>query len=250
MGTRVYSKTLTIQYDDVKSFYNKRAKEFSSGILPKYTCTLLNDTDSHYAEKWHDFEVSTIKPYLNYGKILDIGCGIGRWADVLANECISYCGIDFSEAMIEAAKQRFSQENISFFQYSFQDIPQLTSIESPSLPLIKGFDTIIIAGVSMYVNDDDLKRTYRYLYEILNKNGVIYLEESVGVEKRLTLKQHFSESLKNNYSVIYRTKEEYLTLLKDLTDKMILVKESYLSELDKPTFRDTSHWFLLLKKPN
>ncbi|MBR2124931.1 MAG: class I SAM-dependent methyltransferase [Acetobacter sp.] len=120
METRIYSKTLTIQYDDVKSFYDKRAKEFSSGLLPKYTCTLLNDTDSHYAEKWHDFEVNTIKPYLNCGKILDIGCGIGRWADVLANECISYCGIDFSKTMIEAAKQRFSQKNINFFNIRFK----------------------------------------------------------------------------------------------------------------------------------
>ncbi|MBO5996574.1 MAG: hypothetical protein J6P77_04980 [Acetobacter sp.] len=76
--TRIYSKCLALEYDDIQNFYDKRAKDFSSGLLPMYTCTLLKDADLQHAEKWHLFEVNNIKPLLNGGNILDIGCGIGR----------------------------------------------------------------------------------------------------------------------------------------------------------------------------
>lgn len=106
-----------------------------------------------------------------------------------------------------------------------------------------------MAGVSMYVNDCDLKGFYDYLFDVLNENSTIYIKESVGVEKRLTLNKHFSESLKCNYSVIYRTREEYLALMKGLTDKTIILKEKYCKELDRSVFSDTSHWCIVLKKP-
>ena len=38
-------------------------------------------------------------------KILDIACGIGRWADAIPDEVFEYCGIDFSDELVEIAKK-------------------------------------------------------------------------------------------------------------------------------------------------
>ena len=40
-------------------------------------------------------------------KILDLGCGSGRFYKVLKEKEISYFGIDFSEKLIEIAKQKY-----------------------------------------------------------------------------------------------------------------------------------------------
>ena len=37
---------------------------------------------------------------------LDLACGIGRWADALEIDVAEYCGVDFSQSLINLAKER------------------------------------------------------------------------------------------------------------------------------------------------
>ena len=99
----------------------------------------------------------------------------------------------------------------------------------------------------MYINDDELAECYRQIRRISNPETIIYFEESVGVDQRLTLNQIWSENLNSNYSAIYRTREEYLKMILDNMGDICILDEGYLTALDKAEQSETSHWFILFK---
>ena len=247
MECRIYSKKVDLSAQNIKEFYDKRAGEYiNGGRKTRYTTVLLGDNNPEYAEVWNEFEKNSILPYLNTGqkhKILDIGCGVGRWAENLVTTCGEYIGTDFSEEMIRAALEYFKDfSNAHFINCSFQDLFTNDRVSDCK------FDTVIIAGVSMYINDSELKRCFEQLNDMLNKGAIVYIEESVGVKERLTLNHIWSENLEDHYDAIYRTRDEYLELMKPLLTKNQVIKENYFIELDKKDMSKTSHWYALIRK--
>ena len=109
------------------------------------------------------------------------------------------------------------------------------------------FDAVIIAGVSMYINDQVLAQCYGELSTILNKGAIVYIEESIGVEKRLTLNNIWSENLNSDYHAIYRTREEYKKILTPLLKQTKVLADDYFNVLDKKELSETSHWYTLLE---
>ena len=244
--SRIYSKKVDLTASNVKEFYDKRASEYVKGGVKRYTTVLLGDNHPGYAEAWDEFEKKYILPYLNVGekhKILDIGCGVGRWAESLVATCGEYVGTDFSGEMIKADSEYFKDyKNAHFINCSFQELFSNDFINS------RKFDTVIIAGVSMYINDSELERCYEKLQDLLSDGAIVYIEESVGVEERLTLNHIWSENLGDNYDAIYRTRSEYLELMKPLLSGNEMIEEEYFNELDKDDMSETSHWYVLIRK--
>ena len=95
-----------IEQKELQRFWNRRAEEpddfrrvctFSSPSFNKFLnfiqrkmfLKLLNNIDS-----------------MKNKKILEIGCGIGRWSTVMLNKNVKYVGIDFSTKMLKLAKIR------------------------------------------------------------------------------------------------------------------------------------------------
>lgn len=245
--SRIYSKKVDLCAGNIKEFYDKRAGEYiNRGNKTRYTTVLLGDNRPEYAETWNEFEKNAILPYLNNGgkhKILDIGCGVGRWAESLVTTCGEYVGTDFSGEMIKAASEYFKNfSNAHFINCSFQELFSNDFIYS------RKFDTVIIAGVSMYINDSEIVQCYEQLQDLLNDGAIVYIEESVGVKERLTLNHIWSENLGDNYDAIYRTRSEYLDLLKPLLSGNEIIEENYFNELDKKDMSETSHWYALIRK--
>lgn len=243
---RIYSDKVNINDNHVKKFYNTRALKYKEGLKTEYTTVLLGDDNPEYAEKWDEFEKEHILPLLKVSSeanVLDIGCGIGRWAKKLIPVVKNYVGTDFSSMMIDSAKERFSYcDNCHFVNCAFQDIISKEAV------MANQYDAIIIAGVSMYINDEDLKKCYGYLPMLLKEGGRLYIEESVGVKHRLTLNHIWSQSLDDDYDAIYRTREEYLELMKVIIDNNELVCEDYFKQLDKEELSETSHWYVIVEK--
>jgi predicted TPR repeat methyltransferase len=81
--------------------------------------------------------------------MLDIGCGIGRWAYNLEPIIKAYDGIDFSEEFVKTAGAHFrDRDGIKFFCMPVTDID--------TTKLREKYDIVITTAVSMYINDDDL----------------------------------------------------------------------------------------------
>ena len=82
MKERVYGEKVSIDTENTVSFYNQRAKTIKNR-KQEYTTVLLGDQDPDFSVKWDAYKKQFILPKLKLNQdkvILDIGCGIGRWA--------------------------------------------------------------------------------------------------------------------------------------------------------------------------
>lgn len=246
VGNRIYGEQVALNADrDIREFFDRRANQYMEGKKNRYTAVLLGDENPEYAGMWNQYERNFILPYLQVEekhKILDIGCGVGRWAETVVPTCGLYVGTDFSGEMVRAAREHFSSaRNATFIQSSFQNIFSEEAVANEK------FDTVIIAGVCMYINDRELTECFKNLRKSLGKGAVIYMEESVGVRERLTLDGIWSENLGDNYHAIYRTREEYMQLLQPLLECAEVIKTDYFENLDKKNMKETSHLYILLR---
>jgi SAM-dependent methyltransferase len=203
---RIYGKKTDIDSDSVKIFWNNNAKKSSS-----LKSVLLGvDFGENSADLHNQKETKIVLDFIGNGRktILDIGCGIGRWAHNLQPVIQQYDGIDFSEEFIKTANRNFSNfEDIRFYTMS------ATSIDKTKLR--KQYDVVLVSEVSMYINDDELDKLYNYINEFTQNGALLYIQDTTSLlETRLTLKEFDSVELQTKYNVIYRTKDEYEILFK------------------------------------
>lgn len=250
---RIYHDKVDINNENTRSFYDKRAEKLlGEGKKGTYACpytsVLLGDQNPEHAAKWNAFERSYIFPRLDIASdsdVLDIGCGMGRWAEHVAPLCRTYCGVDFSSEMIHAAEKKNygGRGNCTFLNDSL-----LGFLENKAEEYEGGFNRLIMAGVCMYINDDELCRCLEKLPDLLGSNSVCYMTETVGIGQRLTLREFYSEALGCNYDAIYRTPEEYIKMSDILKQKGYRVSEmGFLPKLNKEeAFHETDRWYCIL----
>ena len=253
MNTRVYTEKTDINGDNTRSFYNERAKRWKDMECP-YTLVLLGDQDPSLAEKYNRFEKESILPKIRIDSdstVLDIGCGMGRWAESLIPICGQYVGTDFSDAIIDVAKSRCAElpnaENSDFKCMSFQ---KTVSTDINDLTGGKKINRLLVCGVEMYINDNDLLSGMKSLMNLLDDKCVIYFTETVAIKTRLTLDSHPSEALKTTYDAIYRTPDEYLEIYNILIDKGFrIVEKDFLPHINNDEkFSETDRWYVILER--
>lgn len=245
---RIIKNVVNLNEEDVKNFYNKRAFKYDE--KNPYLSVMLQDANPELAIYRDRYEKQTILPFLNLdkqSKVIDIGCGVGRWADLVQAYTDCYYGIDFSEEIINIAKERKYRDMFkpNYIVASFQDIAF-----GKSKNLIKDkFNRVIIAGVGIYINDDELERCYNGLLDILDKDTIIYIREPIGIEERLTLKEFYSNEMSLYYNAIYRTKEQYIEMLaKTLCNKDFFIEsEGYIITDDTQNRKETTQYYFILK---
>lgn len=200
MQTRVYTDKINIDNNSTKEFWQKRANNINNlqTVLLGSDNTgseqnIRNENEKRIVEK-------IIEKIQNPG-ILDIGCGIGRWAENLQNKFEYYVGVDFSEGFINYASKKFTNfSNVKFYNNSILNLDKdiLTS----------RFNLIICTGVLMYINDENISNIFKAFRQVSPE--YLYIQESISLmEGRLTLNKFESKDLKTDYSAIYRTKQEY-----------------------------------------
>ena len=238
--TRIYDEKVDINNVDVKSFWEKRAsvKDLNSVLLG-------SQKDSKHSDLRNEKEFILLKSFLTNLKdltVLDIGCGIGRWANNLKDEIKLYHGIDFSENFIKGNKERFKDyKNLTFMVMSATDM-DLSKLNST-------YDLIIINGVLMYINDDKLNGIFNNL-KILSPK-YIYIQESTSIiNDRLTLKDIYSKELDTQYNAIYRIKSEYECYFKNILTDYKIQSTDLLLDKDTGAREETNaqYWFLQKEK--
>lgn len=84
----------------------------------KYAENLLKKTMKDYNKIAQEFSATRYKPWENTeflfdnyvipgDKVLDLGCGNGRFFELLKDKDVDYIGVDFSEKMIETAREKY-----------------------------------------------------------------------------------------------------------------------------------------------
>ena len=117
-------------------------------------------------------------------KVLDVGCGGGKYSLALANECDEILGIDLSPKMIEYAnknKENFNIKNTSFLVFASM--------------------TPAVASASTFEKFMECSRKYCVLRCNIKRNDFIY----DGIRKELSMEQ-----TKENLNFLYAFKMIYL----------------------------------------
>ncbi|MCR5317976.1 MAG: class I SAM-dependent methyltransferase [Treponema sp.] len=244
---RIQDKNEEINYSNTLDFFINRAKKYSSSN--PYATTMYNDNHPELVKERNEIEVEKLLPQLRLdsnSKILDVSCGIGRWAEAIKTEIKSYCGIDFCEDFIELAKKRITSENKKFFVAKSTEITQ--ALEKNKLDKV---NRVIVIGGLMYLNDTDLENCLSQIENCCEKNAIILIREPIGLETRLTLKEEFSEELDDSYSAVYRTESEYISFFqKAFVNKgFAIVKKDFLFEDSKLNNRkETAQFYFIIER--
>ena len=189
--------------EQVGAFFDARAERISE--LGPLHAVIYQEKQGQLAALRDVSEVDCVLPLLaldGHQHLLDIGCGTGRWASRVAPLVSSYVGIDFSEGLLSYARQDLAR----YPQCSFKRLGA-DAISPAAFGAIK-FDRFLCAGISIYLNDDQLLRMLSGIASISAMKCRLVLREPVGLGNRLTLNSHWSDELEDEYHAIYRTEGE------------------------------------------
>lgn len=207
-NTRIKKNIAKIDYDSTLQFFNKRADKYRKEN--PYSVTMYQDNNPALVEERNKAEVDRLLPLLRLderSKVLDLACGIGRWSDAITTDIDEYCGIDFSENLIELAKKRHHEANRDFYVGAASEFLSVLRKNQKG-----NYNRILLVGILIYINDNDLYSVMNQLTEASEEHAVICIREPVGIDERLTLKEFYSEELKDNYNAIYRTRDELMNV--------------------------------------
>jgi SAM-dependent methyltransferase len=121
---------------------------------------------SHYAALNYltPCEKLLFRTYIRPGmSVLDLGVGGGRTTSCLSRIASRYVGVDYSEAMIQACRRKFSDLN-----FLLADASDLSAFEDAS------FDAVVFSynGLDCVVANEKRQRCFRECWRILRRDGV------------------------------------------------------------------------------
>ncbi|WP_427071491.1 class I SAM-dependent methyltransferase [Lysinibacillus fusiformis] len=245
MKERIYGKRINLDQENIEEFFKNRSQRYSE--RSPLAAVLYQDNNPDLAIKRDKYEKSLVIPKLNLQKndrVLDIGCGIGRWAEPLIGKVAEYNGIDLDEGLVKIAKDNFSE----YPYFSFECEKVQTYLDEKTNCNQK-YDKIIVAGVLQYLNDNDVDNVINYLINLCTNSSIIYVRSSVSLKERLTLNKVWSEELQQSYSSIYRTDDEHISLLNPLIKNGFSLKVHqalYPENLNNRT--ETTQYMYILEK--
>lgn len=242
---RIKDEIETIDYVHTKGFFERRANKYNENN--PYSVTMYQDNNPDLVEKRNTYETERLIRLLQLdgnNTILDLACGIGRWADAIQSNMKSYVGIDFSPELIEIARKRKHDPSVRFIVGSVTELDSL--IESD-----QHFNRVLNIGLFPYLNDADISKLAVTIEKHCDQNALICIREPVGINSRLTLKDFYSSELDDYYNAIYRTRGELVELIAPaLIDKGFLIeKEGFLFEDESLNNRkETAQYYFILKR--
>jgi ubiquinone/menaquinone biosynthesis C-methylase UbiE len=105
--------------------------------------------------------------------VLDAGCGSGRNISILSPLVGAVTGIDYSEKMIERAKERVAAEKLSNATLMQGDITSLQFSDDT-------FDKVVCASVLQYLDDADCARALHEMVRVCKPGGRLILHVKNG----------------------------------------------------------------------
>ena len=171
-------------------------------------------------DEFEFFQITDLKKEDLAGKtVLDVGCGGGRFARIVAKYCKEYVGLDYSIAVNKARELCSEYNNVHFIQCDANEHPFKNGI----------FDFVYSHGVLHHT--PDTKKTFDKVKGIVKNNGILYVAVFRKAILPLRISDQFWRSIANK-------------LPSPILDK-VCGGLSYLVYLPAATFWKRFFWFSL-----
>lgn len=184
--SRIYGNIEEVDSEKIKKFFNNRAKKDEEALLVK-----TEFSDKENVEKRHKEESELLLNKIDFEnkKILEIGCGIGRWAEVFHDKCDSYLGIDYSEDLIEIAKENYNYDNCHF------QVLSASQLDTADLLVSAPFDIVIETRLTLKdFFSENLEADYNAIYRTDDE----FLDFIKGIDGNITIETgEIFDELKN-----------------------------------------------------
>lgn len=205
--TRVEGRPVDIDYQATHQFFEARGNRHD--LAHPYSVTMYQDDRPELVTERDACEKSRLLEWLSFSpnnRVLDVGCGVGRWADTAVPRGAAYLGIDFSEAILQRARARVPEVpgRVAFQRLGAEQVgADVTWDVGPP------FDRVLVSGVLIYLNDGDVRRCLDGIAAVADGKARVYVREPVSQGARLSLDGHYSPALRAEYSAIYRPLSHY-----------------------------------------
>lgn len=244
--SRIYGDEFNIDGKATKDFWEMRAEKYSEEH--PYVSIKLNDKNPDFSDRIDEYERKNILPMLNIkddSYVIDIGCGVGRLAESIVDQCRYYLGTDVSEGLIQIARKRIiSETECDFLPMAFQELDNV----GEKMKYSGRYNRVILAGLFLYINDAEVTKSLENLLAILDEHAVIYISVAAALEERITLAEWESQDFEGEYNAIYRTKEEYMKLYKPLLDAGFRVSHQDFLAKEFQRFSETARYYFILER--
>lgn len=161
------------------------------------------DADFQEHLRLTDFQTSfqyLIKTFLPPKKILEAGCGLGRWVIPLAKEGYQVTGIEIENEAVELIRQNYASENFKVLQGDIFEMPFTD----------KSFDLVISLGVLEHFEDKRIQnQAIAEHLRVLKDDGVFFVTVPYLSFLRLLIHLPFIRLV--SLVRIFKGKKEYFT---------------------------------------
>jgi len=98
-------------------------------------------------------------------KVLDLGCGTGRHAEVFSNNDFKVVGIDIAEVVENISKETLSDKRIDFFT------GDMKNVGFPD----NSFDAVFCFQVIHHAKVYEIRKTFNEITRVLEEEGVLFI---------------------------------------------------------------------------
>ncbi len=206
------SETKKVDKNNIKKFFIERANKHDKDHPLK--SVIYQDKNPILAKERDAYEKSKIQKILDISKddvILDIGCGIGRWAENLSEISKKYVGIDYISDFISIANLKYNNKsNVNFICLEGSELSNF-QVKSHS-----PYSIFMILGLYPYINNQEGSDILKQLLELSANKSQIIIREPIAIEKEIVLDNVWSEDMETHYSARYRKRDWFKKMFSDI----------------------------------
>jgi len=147
-----------------KAWFDERARNATSDfVLNRGTTLRLNELERDAQRQF----LAAVNPKPQ-DIILDAGCGSGRNISILSPLVKEVVGLDYSEQMLQRARERVAEERLNNVKLLTGDVTQL-QFETGT------FNTVVCASVLQYLDDNDCAQALNEMARVCRSEGRLIL---------------------------------------------------------------------------
>lgn len=196
-----------IDYDSIKAFWESRSRR--STTQPE---SMINfEEDAVRLREKIAGETGAIMPLFRFEShmdILDMGAGYGQWALRFASLVRSVTAVDYQQNFLDLGRKAAKEQGLNNIEFCCSPVEEY-------IPNRK-FHRIFFSGIFVYLTDEHIKRILDNVLPFLCPEGLAILREPTSIlNTSYQLDRKYSEALQCDYSVLYRTAEEFKRLWAD-----------------------------------